>query len=355
MAKVTSGTETITPKKAMEWIEASDKVKQRPLLQSRVDFLVNQIKRGAYELNGEAIIISSDGTVLDGQHRLWAVVYADMPIESVVSRGVDPGTFDTIDSTGGRSASDVLSILFKGTDAPPGATRITVLKMIGPAVGLILACNRTTGEIKQFKGMMRKTHNHIIVEYVDKHRAIIDQAIYLDTLPALPRVPKSGALAVLHLCEPAWQGVVREFVTAVYSDIKHEEGSPALALRRKALQEPPGHDFLGTSSRLGYLIKAWNFWSAKHPVAILKGNISEGFPALRLKPEMRMKHITAPSKIKKAEVRTEAAKSKKKNVVGAVEQGNPRLKAKEPEWVTKQKLTPKAVPLPPKGLKGGLS
>jgi hypothetical protein len=338
MAKVTSGTETITPKRAMEWIEASDKVKQRPLLQTRVDFLVNQIKRGAYELNGEAVIISSDGTVMDGQHRLWAVIQADMAIESVVVRGVDPNTFDTIDSTGGRSASDVLAILFKNTKQPPGAMRVNVLKMIGPALSVVLNCNRSTGEFKQFKGMKARLHNHVVIEYVEKHPILVQQAIFLDTLPSLPRVPKSGCLAILHLCEPAFQGVVREFVTAVYSDVKHEEGSPALALRRKALQEPPGHDFVNTADRLGFLIKAWNFWSANYPVAVLKSNISEGFPKLRLKPEMKS-YITKPSIIKDQMAKVEARKDLPKNIVGGVQKG--ALKAK-------------LVPLPPKGLKGGL-
>ena len=74
-------------------------------------------RRGARaedKLNGEPIIIASDGTLLDGQHRLWAIVVSEATVPAVVVQGIDRSTFDTIDQGRKRTTGDVLSINGEG-------------------------------------------------------------------------------------------------------------------------------------------------------------------------------------------------------------------------------------------------
>jgi hypothetical protein len=105
---------TITPAMAEEWLkyslDHSDVVRNRPVSDSVVESYVKEIQRGVWVLNGETIKLTEDGIVLDGQHRLWAIVYADKPITTWVVKGVDAKAFATIDRGRTRTVGNILSI-----------------------------------------------------------------------------------------------------------------------------------------------------------------------------------------------------------------------------------------------------
>jgi hypothetical protein len=48
--------------------------------------------------------------LVDGQHRLAAIIEADLPIEVTVFTDVGAGTFDVLDTGKRRNAADVLAI-----------------------------------------------------------------------------------------------------------------------------------------------------------------------------------------------------------------------------------------------------
>lgn len=113
---VYSEEELITPDIATVLLE--NNALNRPIADQHVSDLADQIKRGLWELNGEAIIISREGTILDGQHRLWACIEAKRPFQTLVTRGIDKDTFHTIDTGRKRSGGDVLTIHSKLSGEP---------------------------------------------------------------------------------------------------------------------------------------------------------------------------------------------------------------------------------------------
>jgi len=82
----------------------------RPLLDSRVNKYANQMKGGLWMLNGEPVIIGSDGTLIDGQHRLTGIVKYDLKVPMLVCQGVDPTSIGTVDIGDSRTGKDVLVI-----------------------------------------------------------------------------------------------------------------------------------------------------------------------------------------------------------------------------------------------------
>lgn len=60
------------------------------------------------EENGETIKIGRDGTLLDGQHRLSAVVESGQTVRFLVVRNVEPDALSTVDAGKSRSFADVL-------------------------------------------------------------------------------------------------------------------------------------------------------------------------------------------------------------------------------------------------------
>lgn len=81
----------------------------RPLNEKRARQYAEDIKMGKWELNGEAIKFYSDGTLADGQHRLRAVIIANMPIKSVVITGLSKDV-KVQDRGKNRSTSDIMRL-----------------------------------------------------------------------------------------------------------------------------------------------------------------------------------------------------------------------------------------------------
>jgi len=104
--------EKITPTMAKLYIE-SNYGKQRSLSESHVVHLAQQMKAGQWACNGEPIIFDENDNLIDGQHRLNAIIRSGVAIDTLVVTGVKQTTFVTINSGKSRSNSDVFSI--KGT------------------------------------------------------------------------------------------------------------------------------------------------------------------------------------------------------------------------------------------------
>lgn len=101
---------TVTPEDAAQMLEANGS--NRPLNEQHVKRIARQITDGKWRFNGDTIKISSTNDILDGQHRLWAIIEAKTPVETIVVRGIEPDAFSTIDTIRKpRSGSDVLALI----------------------------------------------------------------------------------------------------------------------------------------------------------------------------------------------------------------------------------------------------
>lgn len=68
------------------------------------------IERGEWLVNGEAIKVSENGYILDGQHRCRAVVETGITIRTFIIEGLPDETQDTMDTGKSRSLGDILAI-----------------------------------------------------------------------------------------------------------------------------------------------------------------------------------------------------------------------------------------------------
>jgi hypothetical protein len=98
----------ITPELAREWLEMN--TRNRPLKKFHVDQLSSAMKAGKWKLNGDTICLNGS-SLIDGQHRLAAIVQSGATVRSLVVTGVDSDVFATKDIGRRRGGADVLSIL----------------------------------------------------------------------------------------------------------------------------------------------------------------------------------------------------------------------------------------------------
>lgn len=82
----------------------------RNIRKTAVDTMARDMRNGLWEMNGESIKVSDDDRIIDGQHRLLAVVQADMLVPMLVVRGLPFKAQETVDLGTKRSLGDQLHL-----------------------------------------------------------------------------------------------------------------------------------------------------------------------------------------------------------------------------------------------------
>lgn len=100
----------LTPEDAAKLLAVSQGHHQRKLRQSNLNRLIHAIQSGQWRETHQAIALNRDGVVIDGQHRLTAIVAAGHTVRVAIARDVDDATFDVIDTGSVRSPYDVLTL-----------------------------------------------------------------------------------------------------------------------------------------------------------------------------------------------------------------------------------------------------
>lgn len=100
--------EIITPKKAITMLKRN--TRNRKLSVRTVNYYAEQMKRGDWILTSQGITVSEEGNILDGQHRLSAVVKAGVDVQFFVFYDMEDKSFDRYDVGKTRSAGDIFFI-----------------------------------------------------------------------------------------------------------------------------------------------------------------------------------------------------------------------------------------------------
>jgi len=101
--------ETITPALAAAYLERN--TGNRPKKERHIAQIADAMKRGQWMLTHEAIAFSKSGRLIDGQHRLCAVVKSNATVQMHVARECEESTFAVIGDGARRKAADVLSTM----------------------------------------------------------------------------------------------------------------------------------------------------------------------------------------------------------------------------------------------------
>lgn len=102
---VTHATERIDRDKAVEYLQKRAP-HQRPVRIPHIESLASEMTRGEWDFTGEPIIFDDNGQLIDGQHRLEAILLSGSTLDFVVTRGVSARAYRNIDRGQTRSVAD---------------------------------------------------------------------------------------------------------------------------------------------------------------------------------------------------------------------------------------------------------
>lgn len=102
--------ETVTSKQAKNVLEKHNK-RNRKIRDRTVRQYANDMTAGKWLLAGDPLRFDVDQNLIDGQHRLSALVMSGVPkLQMVVMRGLDPEVQDVIDTGARRTAGNMLEL-----------------------------------------------------------------------------------------------------------------------------------------------------------------------------------------------------------------------------------------------------
>lgn len=253
--------ETITPAKAEKWLKTN--LRNRPLSKTRVKYYADAMRDGKWVLNAESVKFSSNGEVIDGQHRLHAVVESGVTIRSYVARGLEYTTFDTIDDVRPRQNSDRLS--------QQGEKNTTCLS----SAITLLWWYKQTGVFRRVAPRPDQMKN--LLEDNPGLRDAVDEAVVI----RCRFMPTSLAAVLLYLGRTTW-GKKRadDFWFSVLLTENLKRGTPGYTLFRRLDDAKLSRTTLPLPIMSAYCIKAFNAAMQLKPCKILRWGEGESFPEI---------------------------------------------------------------------------
>jgi len=157
---------TVTPQLARAWLGSN--TGNRPARASGVKRYAEMMQRGAWHLSPDAIAFDRDGRLLNGQHRLQAVIMADTPQSFIVVRDLDNEGFMFYDGGFRRGLSDHLATLgHKNTNLLASIARVTAnIARAGVASRALVAVSNSHDRLE----------NDEILAFVDAYRDELEAA-----------------------------------------------------------------------------------------------------------------------------------------------------------------------------------
>ena len=213
---ITTAFETITPAVASAMLEGN--YDNRKLREFIVEQYANDMTQGRWKPNGAAIVFDTDGGLVDGQHRLRAVIASKSTIDNVVVRGVERETRDTIDIHQVRSSGDILQMFH----IPNGNNVAALCRMV---------IARENGDKKSL-GSVKKVGKAAVIE-----RAKTDLRLrYAVTVAATcGHVVRRAPTALCRYIIPDGARS-EEFFQRLADGVGLEHGNPVLTLRNWSLR-----------------------------------------------------------------------------------------------------------------------
>lgn len=256
---------TITPEWAAEILRTKNTL-NRALNKSHVLRLAAEITNGRWKVNGDTICLN--GTLLvDGQHRLAAVVQSGIPIQTFVVEGVPFDVFPTKDNGKLRSKGDTLQLSGEKNAARlAGALAWVERYMTGQADNEgVRFSNTEIGQILQKYPGVRNS-----VDRMSTGRKLIPPTL----------------LSACHYLFSMWdQNLADEFVEKVTTGTGLEPHSPWLLLRGRLINNSIAKAKLPRVYIFALCIKAWNAARAGLRLQTLRwresGDKPEAFPSIK--------------------------------------------------------------------------
>jgi len=263
---ITSGIEQVTPEVAESFLDTMKA--NRKLSTNRVTQLAQQMKEGLWIFDGSPIRFNDAGELVDGQHRMWAIIEAQHTAEFLIVRGVEKKAMATMDTGKSRSFSDVLGLNNPGLNdlGPIAAFTQLLYRWIDGRRGSAL----TTGR----QGLGQSVPNGVMLDFFAENKErIVEVSGRSRTKPySIRGISASVTALAIWEFEQIDAGDMSDFFTKLSTGAGLEPDSPILVLRNYVMRAMAGADkraVIESDLALALVFKTWNAYREGQPMRAL--------------------------------------------------------------------------------------
>jgi hypothetical protein len=264
---ISSSVEEITPSRARKLLKKN--TMNRTINMKSVRAYIHEMTFGNWACNGETIIISDKGMLLDGQQRLTAIEMSGVSVASVVVYGVKKADFDTMDQGRKRTNGTILDLSGKkhGTILSASIKAVTLYNeqcTMTDHFGMQFTPRMAKAQLLKFKGIeesvalafshKRPLFSHTVIASLHYIFSAIDKNEGATFIRAIVTGDVAGNLELLK---------VREF----FLDLKMNQKTKYAMNNRNYV--------------CGVLIKSWNAWRKGDTLKDFEYTKGEQFPKAR--------------------------------------------------------------------------
>lgn len=222
----------VTPEMARSWL-SNQHEHQRPVRATKVEDYAIVMRNGQWKCTSQGITFDTRGKLMDGGHRLHAVIESGCTIQMRVTNGEDPKNFPAYDDGVPRSPSD-RTLLIEG-DRGKNKTLVTLVRAYVTSAILKNSVYTSPQELR---------------EHYVRHKRGFDM-ILESNIPALLR-KNSSVMAAVAIYASVYPGKASQFLSRVSGTVAMREHDPA----QKLLLYIGQRTYRGNGSDYWYTISA---------------------------------------------------------------------------------------------------
>jgi hypothetical protein len=220
------------------------------------------MRRGQWKFNGDSIRLSKTNVLLDGQHRLHAVVESGTSQWFIFVDDLDDDSFDTIDQGRKRTGSDVLSIKGEKNSAA-----------LASALRWILCI--------EYGNANHKVTASELLQMLEKYPEARRWATFYSGSKEMRALFNSPLIAIATLFSHKYgDAVVERLMQQLANGEGLNKSDIAYQLRHRAIQNKSRITKIRDSAFAHMTVKAFKAFVMNKPIAVLRVQSDEAFPEI---------------------------------------------------------------------------
>jgi hypothetical protein len=246
----------VTPSLANEWLNFN--TNNRRINPQAVAKLVSDIRNGRWQNNGESIKFDRENRLIDGQHRLLAIIASGISLRLLVVTNLEPGSQQTIDIGVSRTSGQIAGML-----GVANAHELAALAHV------LLRYERSRDVIWNASASATKTE---IVEFVTREASNLNRANSFGNqarrAARIKSVPYS--LLAFHVLNKYDEGTWMKWHDRIVDGVGLSQTDARLVLRNQSMRRDSARQGSWPQQEMiGWVIKAWNAYVTNRPIKAL--------------------------------------------------------------------------------------
>jgi hypothetical protein len=299
--KIEAQMELIGPELAREYLDLQPR--NRRQRRRHKDRLGTAMKKNQWKITGEAVKFNTRGELIDGQHRLEAIIETGKAVEILVVRNVPPEAFMELDTGANRTPADLLTVA--GYDYTSG---------VASAIRHITSIYKVeAGTIAPGSLARERVDPETLLEYAESYSDALVEAVRKTMTRRAKTVlsPPSMFAALYYIFAEHNKKGADQFFETLIDGIGYEQGKkdPIYQLRTMLEKFKDEKHIRRTNFyKCALVIKAWNAFQNRDIISQLKYSEKESWPEIN----RRKTRVNEAAAAKRTQKREAAAKKKAK-------------------------------------------